>query len=305
MPKARYYKSDGKKGRARELPESIFDGVVNEGVLHQAVKAYRANQRQGTGSAKNRSAVRGGSRKPWRQKGTGRARHGTIRSPIWEGGGVAFPPIPHSWRQKLPKKLKSLARRSALNSRAEDDRVILIDGLEFDEPRTRRLVEYLEGIEVGGKVLLLTHGLKKNVYLSGRNVQGLRIMPFGQETAYDVLLAHTVVIERSALEESAAEEVEEASASEPEPSVQEAASSEEVAGEADEASPEQETEATAEKSDEEASEPEAEELAGGEAAVALEGASEEELVAAAPTPEEESSDGGSETEEEDKEKDDA
>lgn len=242
MAKARYYKTDGKKGRARKLPEWLFDGVVNEGVLHQAVKAYRANQRQGTGSAKNRSAVRGGSRKPWRQKGTGRARHGTIRSPIWEGGGVAFPPVPGSWRQRLPKKLKGLARRSALNSRAEDDRVILIDALEFDEPGTRRLVKYLEGIEVEGRVLLLTDGLKREVYLSGRNVQGLEIRPFGEESAYDVLMAGTVVIERSALERATEE-------AEKEP---------EAEAELGEDEPEEEPEAEAAEEDEPEAEPEAE-----------------------------------------------
>ena len=96
MFKARYYKADGKKGKARALPETIFDGVVNEGAMHQVVKAYLSNQRQGTASAKTRSDVRGGSRKPWRQKGTGRARQGTTRAVQWEGGGVAFPPIPHS-----------------------------------------------------------------------------------------------------------------------------------------------------------------------------------------------------------------
>lgn len=200
MYKARYYKTDGKKGQARKLPASLFDGVVNEGVLHQVVKAYQANARAGTGSAKNRSAVRGGGRKPWRQKGTGRARAGTIRSPLWAGGGQAFPPIPHSWRQRIPKKLKGLARRSALNSRAEDDRVVLVDALEFDEPKTRRLVDYLEGIEVEGRVLLLTDGLKEIVYLSGRNVPWLEIKPFGEENALDVLMAEFLVIERDALE---------------------------------------------------------------------------------------------------------
>lgn len=200
MYKARYYKADGQKGRARPLPETVFDGVVNEGVLHLAVKAYLANQRQGTHSAKNRSAVSGGSRKPWRQKGTGRARQGTIRAPHWEGGGVAFPPIPHGWRQKLPKKVRALARRSALNSRAEAERVILVDDLAFDAPKTRTLVAYLESIGAEGKVLILTDGVKENVHLSARNVKGLKVVPFGSESAYDVLNAGHVVIERGALD---------------------------------------------------------------------------------------------------------
>jgi large subunit ribosomal protein L4 len=200
MVKARYYKADGKKGRARALPETLFDGVVNDSALHQVVKVYLANQRQGTGSAKNRSAVRGGSRKPWRQKGTGRARQGTIRAPQWTGGGLAFPPQPHSWRQRVPRKVRGLARRSALNARAQDDRVVLIDALDFDKPATRQLVKYLASIEVEGKALILTDGIKENVVLSARNVPGLEVRPFGQESPYDILYASIVVIERSALE---------------------------------------------------------------------------------------------------------
>ena len=200
MFKARYYKADGKKGRARALPDKFFDGVVNESVVHQAVRAYLANQRQGTAAAKTRSDVAGGGRKPWRQKGTGRARAGTIRSPIWAGGGVAFPPIPHSWRQRLPKKVKTLARRSALNDRAENDRVVIADLPEMKSPKTRDLVAFVSAIDVPGKVLLLTDGVNKNLYLSSRNLRVVSVVPFGDESVYDVLWAHTVVIERSALE---------------------------------------------------------------------------------------------------------
>src|SRR5262245_34616548 len=113
MYKATYYKADGKKGRARALPDSLFDGVVNESVLHTVVKAYLANQRQGTHSAKTRAEVSGGNSKPWRQKGTGRARQGSTRAVQWEGGGRAFPPIPHSWRLDVNRKVKTLAKRSA------------------------------------------------------------------------------------------------------------------------------------------------------------------------------------------------
>ncbi len=205
MFKAAYYKNDGKKGKARALPESIFDGVVNEPVLHQVVKAYLANQRQGTAAAKNRSAVKGGSRKPWRQKGTGRARQGTIRAAQWAGGGRAFPPIPHSWRQKVPRKVKALARRSAFNARAEAERVVLIDGLSMDAPKTSDLRDYLAQIDLGGrKVLLLTDGVKENVYLSGRNLPEVEVQAFGSESVYDILRADTVVIEREALESLAA-----------------------------------------------------------------------------------------------------
>jgi large subunit ribosomal protein L4 len=201
MFKARYYKTDGKKGRARELPESLFDGVVNEPVLHQVVKAYLSNQRQGTHAAKNRAAVAGGSRKPWRQKGTGRARQGTIRAAQWTGGGRAFPPIPHSWRQRLPRKVRALARRSALNARAEGDRVILFDTPAFDSPKTAQLREYLALVKEGDKkVLILTDGVNENLYLSGRNLSHVEVRPFGEEHAYEILWADTVVIERAALD---------------------------------------------------------------------------------------------------------
>jgi large subunit ribosomal protein L4 len=205
MYKARYYKADGKKGRARALPEALFDGIVNESVMHQVVKAYLANQRQGTAAAKTRGEVRGGSSKPWRQKGTGRARQGTIRAVQWEGGGIAFPPIPHGWRQRMPKKVRSLARRSALNDRAGEDRVVIADLPGLDVPKTKDLVAWAAGM-TDGKVLLLTHGRNQNVYLSSRNVPHIAVCPFGEETAYDVLWAETVVIERSALEDPGAAE---------------------------------------------------------------------------------------------------
>ena len=168
--------------------------------MHQVVKAYLSNQRQGTAAAKTRSDVAGGSRKPWRQKGTGRARAGTIRAVQWAGGGVAFPPIPHSWRQRVPKKLRALARRSALNDRAENDRVVITDMPSLDRPKTSYLLGFLSAVQSPGKVLILTDGKNENVYLSSRNVSNVSVLPFGDESVYDVLWAHTVVIERSALE---------------------------------------------------------------------------------------------------------
>jgi large subunit ribosomal protein L4 len=204
MYKAAYYQTDGEKGEARDLPAWLFDGVVNEGAIHQVVKAYLANQRQGTAAAKSRGQVAGGGRKPWRQKGTGRARQGTIRAVQWKGGGVAFPPIPHSWNQKVPKKVKGLARRSAFNARAEEDRVVLVDALNMTAPKTAELRKYLEVIEARGKVLLLTHGLKEVVYLSARNLPNVEVRPFGEESVYDILWATTVVIEEEALAKAGA-----------------------------------------------------------------------------------------------------
>ena len=263
MFKARYYKADGKKGKERALPDFIFDGVVNEGAMHQVVRAYLSNQRQGTASAKTRSDVRGGSRKPWRQKGTGRARQGTIRAAQWEGGGVAFPPIPHSWRQRVPKKVRALARRSALNDRAEHDRVIIADLPSLEAPKTRELVGFLGGLELEGKTLILTDGLNDIVYRSARNLRQVEVMPFGQESVYDVLWAHTVVIEGSALESAetastaATEPVVAEPAAEPEAEAVEAETAEadvtqeaEVTEEADTTAEADEVEAAAEESDE-------------------------------------------------------
>jgi large subunit ribosomal protein L4 len=256
MYKARYFKVDGKKGKARALPDTIFDGVVNEGVMHQAVKIYLSNQRQGTAAAKGRSDVAGGGRKPWRQKGTGRARAGTIRSPIWVGGGVAFPPIPHSWRQRLPKKVRALARRSALNDRAERDRVVLADLPVMEAPKTRDLVSFISSIAPEGKVLVLTDGTNENLYLSARNLSNVSVIQFGGESVYDVLWAYTVVIERSALDEKAAPKakVEKAEA-EPAPEAEVAPASE--SAEEPEAEEEPATEAEEEPAAEAEEEPEA------------------------------------------------
>ncbi len=200
MLKARYYQNDGSEGKAQALPEWLFDGVVHEDVLHQVIKAYLSNQRQGTAAAKSRGQVKGGGRKPWRQKGTGRARAGTIRAVQFTGGGVAFPPIPHSWRERVPRKVRALARRSAFNSRAQGDRVVLVDSLEFDTPKTKKLVEMLGALGAEGKVLVLTDGVNKNLYLSSRNLLSVIVQPFGEESAYDILWANFLVIEKTALE---------------------------------------------------------------------------------------------------------
>lgn len=199
MYQAIYFKTDGSAGSEVTLPSGLFDGVIHEAALHQVIKAQLANRRQGTASRKNRSAVRGGSRKPWRQKGTGRARQGTIRAAQWRGGGRAFPPQAHSWNQKIPRRLRALARSSAYNSRAEAGRVAVIEGFDFEAPKTRRLTQLLGKIDQPGKILFLTNGLNRELYLSGRNLPGVRVMPFGLESTYDVVWSGTVIIEEAAL----------------------------------------------------------------------------------------------------------
>ena len=204
--KAPIISMDGSSAGEQELPEALFDGVVHEPAMWQTVKAYLANQRLGTASTKNRAAVRGGNSKPWRQKGTGRARQGSIRSPQWAGGGRVFGPTPdRNYKEAVPKKVKWLARRSAYNARAEAGRLVVVDALELDAPKTKTIREMLKAAEIGGNVLILTDGHKPVVWKSARNLQGVQVRPFGEESAYDVLWADTVIVEAGALER--AEEV--------------------------------------------------------------------------------------------------
>ena len=204
--KAKAYTAAGKARSGKfELPGDLFDGTVNEAVLHQVVTAIQANGRQGTHSTKTRKTVKGGKNKPWRQKGTGRARAGSIRASQWRGGAVVFGPQPRSYRAQIPKGLKQLAIRSALNARALDGSLVVIEPLTIDEPRTKAIVELLESIEASGNVVLLTDGLKRDVYLSARNLPGVLVRPWGEASAYDLLWSDVLIIEDSALEAAAAE----------------------------------------------------------------------------------------------------
>jgi large subunit ribosomal protein L4 len=202
MTTARYFDAAGEPGEAFQLPEELFDGVVNEAVLHQAVKAHLANQRQGTHSTKTRSEVAGGGRKAWRQKGTGRARQGSIRAPHWRGGGIAFGPRPRSYRQDLPRKVKALARRSAFNARAASEAVTVVERFAFDAPKTREALSLLGkmGLADARRVLVLTDGSRDSVYRSFRNLPNVEVLPFAQASAYDVMKARQLVIEQPALE---------------------------------------------------------------------------------------------------------
>jgi len=198
--KATTYDAGGKAGSETGLPEDVFDGTVNEQVLHQVVTAIRTNARHGKASSKGRSDVAGGSRKPWRQKGTGRARQGTIRAAQWRGGGVVFGPSPRSFGARIPKGMRRLAIRSALNARAMDGDLGVISPLELDAPKTKAIAGLLAGIGTdGGNVLILTDGNKPNVHLSARNIPGVMVRPWGEASAYDVLWADLVLVESTAL----------------------------------------------------------------------------------------------------------
>jgi large subunit ribosomal protein L4 len=213
MLSARYFNAAGEAGDPFQLPEELFDGVVHDAALHQVVKAYLANQRQGTASTKTRAFVSGGNKKVWRQKGTGRARQGSIRAPHWRGGGIVFGPHPRSYHQDVPRKLKALARRSAFNSRALQDQVTVIESIALDAPKTRRVADLLGKMGVaGGRVLILVAGANENLLLSSRNLPGVEVLPFAGASAYDVLKAKQLVIEAAALRSLAPAETEVANA---------------------------------------------------------------------------------------------
>jgi len=193
------YSAQGKQGGTRALPD-MFDGIVNMPVMHQAVKAFLANRRQGTAKTKTRGDVTGGNQKPWKQKGTGRARQGSTRAPNWPGGGTVFGPIPRSYTQIVPKQVRSLARKSAFNARARENAVKLVEALNYSAPKTKSMLALFEKLGITGKkVLLLTDGVKPNVYLSARNLAHAHVMPFSDASTYHILWSDVVVIESSAL----------------------------------------------------------------------------------------------------------
>jgi len=190
-------------GTARErvaLPTETFDGTVNVPVMHQAVKAFLANQRQGNAATKTRGKVIGGNQKPWKQKGTGRARQGSIRAPNWVGGGTVFGPIPRSYAEFVPKQVRALARKSAFNARAREGSVIVVDAFNYDAPKTSRLAAFVNRLGVADqKVLILTDGLKSNLHLSGRNLPTVHVLPYSDVSAYHILWSDVVVIEGGAI----------------------------------------------------------------------------------------------------------
>ncbi|MBV9879484.1 MAG: 50S ribosomal protein L4, partial [Gemmatirosa sp.] len=168
---------------------------------HQAVKAYLANQRQGTAATKIRKYVTGGNQKPWRQKGTGRARQGSTRAPHWVGGGTVFGPTPRDYDQKVPRKVKALARKSALNARAREEALVVVDSLAFAAPKTKQIVALVSRLGVAEqKVLILTDGAKPAVHLSARNLPNVHVMPYSDASTYHILWSDVVVVESAALE---------------------------------------------------------------------------------------------------------
>jgi large subunit ribosomal protein L4 len=204
MLEANHYTAAAKKKGTYKLP-TAYDGTVNEAVLYHAVRAFLGSQRQGTHSTKTRSEVSGGTAKPWRQKGTGRARQGTTRAAQWRGGGVVFGPKPRAYRVKLPRRVKRLARQSALNARASDGAVTVIEELSFEKPSTKQLLATLAKLGLDDcKVLVLTADNRPELHLSARNLQRVYVMRYAEATAYEILWADALLIEEAAVAEEGA-----------------------------------------------------------------------------------------------------
>ncbi|UXR53210.1 50S ribosomal protein L4 [Staphylococcus simulans] len=197
-------KVDGSKAGSVELSDAVFAIEPNKDVLFEAINLQRASLRQGTHSVKNRSAVRGGGRKPWRQKGTGRARQGTIRAPQWRGGGIVFGPTPRNYAYKMPKKMRRLALRSALSFKVQENEFKIIDAFGLEAPKTKEFTKVLSNLELPKKVLVVTESEDVNVELSARNIPGVQITTVTGLNVLDITSADSVLIT-----EAAAKKVEE------------------------------------------------------------------------------------------------
>ena len=199
MANVSVYNIEGKEVGSIELNDAVFGVEVNEHLVHMAVVNQLANNRQGTQSAKTRSEVSGGGRKPWRQKGTGHARQGSTRSPQWTGGGVVFAPKPSDYSFKMNKKEKRIALLSALSSKVADNKIVVLDAFNLDEVKTKKFAEVMSNLKVD-KALVVIEGENKNVVLSGRNIPTVKVSATNEINTYDVLKYETLVVTKAAVE---------------------------------------------------------------------------------------------------------
>ena len=199
MANVSVYNIEGKEVGSIELNDAVFGVEVNEHLVHMAVVNQLANNRQGTQSAKTRSEVSGGGRKPWRQKGTGHARQGSTRSPQWTGGGVVFAPKPRDYSFKMNKKEKRIALLSALSSKVADNKIVVLDAFNLDEVKTKKFAEVMSNLKVD-KALVVIEGENKNVVLSGRNIPTVKVSATNEINTYDVLKYDTLVVTKAAVE---------------------------------------------------------------------------------------------------------
>ncbi|EUJ47336.1 50S ribosomal protein L4 [Paenilisteria rocourtiae] len=201
MPNVALLKQDGTKAGEITLNDTIFGIEPNEKVVVDVILSQRASLRQGTHKVKGRSEVRGGGRKPWRQKGTGRARQGSIRSPQWRGGGIVFGPTPRSYAYKLPKKVRRLAIKSILSSKVKEESLVVLEGLTFSAPKTKEFTAFLKNISVDTKALVVVADESENVELSARNLQGIKVIPAQSISVLDVAKHDKLIITKAALEQ--------------------------------------------------------------------------------------------------------
>lgn len=192
--KAKLYQIDGKLKGEIELPSEVFEVECNSHLLHQVVVQYLANQRQGTAKTKTRAEVSGGGRKPWRQKGTGRARAGSNTSPIWVRGGKAFGPKPRDYFSNIPVRMRKLALAGALSHRAKEEKILVVDNFTYEKPKTSNVVQLLNAMEVNGKKnLIVIEKGNKNAFLAGRNIKNVEIRPLEDLCAYDILKSENII----------------------------------------------------------------------------------------------------------------
>lgn len=198
MPTVGLFNREGQKVGDIQLSENVFAVEVNESVLHQVVVAQLANKRQGTQSTKTRAEVSGGGRKPWRQKGTGRARQGSTRAPQWIHGGIVFAPKPRSYRMSIPKSMRRVAMKSALSSKVVENEIVVLENLELDMPKTKEMVKMLNTFEAK-KALIVVPESNENVYKSARNIQGATVIPVNNLNVYDILKHDKFIITKEAV----------------------------------------------------------------------------------------------------------
>ena len=199
MPKTNVYDMTGKQVGEIELSEAVFGVEPNENVVHDVVKNHLANCRQGTQSALTRAEVRGGGIKPWRQKGTGRARQGSIRAPQWTHGGVVFAPKPRSYRYRLNKKVRRLALKSALSAKVASGEIVVVDEIKMDEIKTKSFKAFLNAVGADGKALVVTPEVSRNVVLSARNIPGVKTTFANLINVYDIVNASKLVVDKAAV----------------------------------------------------------------------------------------------------------
>jgi large subunit ribosomal protein L4 len=199
MPTVGLYNKEGQKISDIELAENVFNVEVNPHALHQVVVALQNNKRQGTQSAKTRAEVRGGGIKPWRQKGTGRARQGSIRAPQWIHGGMVFAVKPRDYRTSIPKSMRRVAMLSALTSKVVENEMIVLDALELDAPKTKEMLKMINAFNLTKKTLIVTSESNENVYKSARNIEGVAVLPVNNINVYDLLKYENLIITQDAV----------------------------------------------------------------------------------------------------------